>query len=50
MIRLPFLKWASNSRNNTVDFVIELIIILDWINENLESKHVMEETPGDELR
>ena len=49
-IGLPFSNWASNSRNNTVDFVIDLIFILDWINKNLESIHEMEEIPGDALK
>ena len=37
-MRLPFLKWAFNSCNNTVDVVIELIFIRDWIDKNLESR------------
>ena len=41
MMRLPFLKWASNSRNSTVDIVIELTFILDWLDKNLESIHEM---------
>ena len=46
-MRLAFVKWAFNPRNNTVDIVIELIFILDWIDKNLESRHEMEEMPGD---
>ena len=49
-MRLLFLEWAFNSRNNTVNIVIELIFILDWINKNLESIHEMEEIPGDALK
>ena len=49
-MRLPFLEWALNFRNNTVDIVIELIFILDWIDKNLESRHEMEEMPGDSLK
>ena len=48
-MRLPFLEWAFNSRNNTVDNVIELIIILDWIEKHLKSRHEMEEMPGEAL-
>ena len=44
-MRLAFVKWAFNPRNNTVDIVIEFIFILDWID--LESRHEMEEMPGD---
>ena len=29
-MRLPFSDWAFNSRSNTVDVVIELIIIRQW--------------------
>ena len=47
---LLFLEWAFNSRNNTVDIVIELILILDWINKNLQSRQEMEEIPGDALK
>ena len=49
-MRLPFPKWAFNSGNNTVDIVIELIFILDWLDKNLESIHEMEEMPGDALK
>ena len=48
-MRLPFLEWAFNSRNYTVDIVIELTIILDWIDKNLESRHAMEGMPSDAL-
>ena len=41
MMRLPFLKWAFNSRNNTVDIVIELICILAWIDKNPQSRQEM---------
>ena len=30
-MHLPFLEWAFNSRNNTVDILTESIIIFDWI-------------------
>ena len=50
MMRLPYLEWAFNSRNNTVNIVIELIFILDWIDKNLESRLEMEEMPGDSLK
>ena len=30
-MHLPFLEWALNSRNNTVDILTESIIIFDWI-------------------
>ena len=49
-MRRPFLKWAFNPRNNTVDIVIELIFILDWINKNPESRQEMEEMIGDALK
>ena len=49
-MRLPFLKWAFNSGNNTVDIVIELIFILDWLDKNIESMDEMEEMPGDALK
>ena len=49
-MRLPFLKWAFNSRNNAVNIVIELIFVLDWIDKNLESRHEMGEMPGDSLK
>ena len=39
-----------NFRNNTIDIVIELIFILDWIDKNLESRLEMEEMPGDCLK
>ena len=37
-MRLPFLEWAFNSRNNTVDNVIELITILDSIEKKPEEQ------------
>ena len=49
-MRLLFLEWAFNSRNNTVDIVIDPIFILDWINKNLESRQEMEEKTGDALK
>ena len=49
-MRVPLLEWAFNSRNNTVDIVIELIYILDCIDKNLESRHGMAEMPGDALK
>ena len=49
-MRLPFLKWVFNSCNNTVDIVIKLIFILDWIIKNLESRKEIEEIPGDALK
>ena len=49
-MRLPFWKWAFNSRNNTVNNVIESIFILDWINKDLESRQEMEEMTGDALK
>ena len=49
-MRLLFLEWAFNSRNNTGDIVIELIFILDWINKNPESRQEMEEMTGDALK
>ena len=49
-MRLPFLKWAFDSRNNTVNIVIELIFLLDWINKDLESRQEMEEMTGDALK
>ena len=29
-MRLQFLEWAFNSRSNTVNVIIKLIIILEW--------------------
>ena len=49
-MRLLLLEWAINSRINTSDIVIELIFILVWIDENLESGHEIEEIPGDALK
>ena len=49
-MRLPFLKWAFDSRNNTVNIVIELIYIHDWINKDLKSRQEMEEMTGDALK
>ena len=49
-MRLPFWKWAFNSRNNSVNIVIELILILDCINKDLESRQEMEEMTGDALK
>ena len=37
-------------RNNTVNIVIELIFILDWINKNLENRPEMEEKTGDAVK
>ena len=37
-MRLLFLGWALNSRSNTFDVVIELIIILEWKEKNLASR------------
>ena len=44
---LPFQEQAFNYRNNTVNIVIELIFILDWLDKNLESIHEMEKMPGE---
>ena len=41
-MRLPFLEWSYDFRNNTVNIVIEFIFILDLIDKNLESTHGME--------
>ena len=49
-MRLLFLEWAFNSRNNTVDIVIELILILDCINKDLESRKEIEEMTSDALK
>ena len=49
-MRLLLLEWAINPRNNTADIVIKLIFILVWIDKNLESRHEMEEIPGDALQ
>ena len=49
-MRLPFLAWAFNFRNNTVHIVNELVFILDWIDKSLESTHEMEGIPGDALK
>ena len=49
-MRLLFLEWAFTSRNNTGNIVIELILILDWINKNLESRKEMEGVIGDALK
>ena len=49
-MRLPFLKWAFDSRNNTVNIVIESMFILDWLNKDLESRQEMEEMTGDALK
>ena len=49
-MRRPFSKSAFNPRDNTVDIVIELIFILDWINKNRESRQEMEEMTGDALK
>ena len=46
-MRLPFLEWAFNSRSNTVDFVIELIINLEWKEKNLASRRKIEVLPND---
>ena len=46
-MRLQFLEWAFNSRGNTVDVVIELIIIIEWIN--VSSEHKIEVLPNDAL-
>ena len=49
-MRLLFLEWAFNSQNNNVYIVIELILILVWINKNLESRKGMEGVIGDALK
>ena len=49
-MRLPILKWGFNPRNNTVNIVIELIFVLDWINKNLENRPEMEENTCDALK
>ena len=49
-MRLAFVKWALNPRNNTVDIVIDSIFILDWIKKNLQSRQEMEEKTGDPLK
>ena len=49
-MRLLFLEWDFNTRNNTVNIVIELILILDWINKNIESRKEMEGVIGDALK
>ena len=49
-MRLLFLEWAFNSRNNTVNIVIELILILDCINKNLESRKEMDGVIGDAVK
>ena len=46
-MRLPFLEWAFNFHNNTVDIVVELIIILDQMEKNPESRHGMTEISSD---
>ena len=46
-MRLPFSEWAFNSRSNTVDVVIELIIILEWKEKNLASRRKIEVLPND---
>ena len=46
-MRLPFLEWAFNSLSNTVDDVIELIIILEWKEKNLASRRKIEVLPND---
>ena len=46
-MRLTFWKWAFNFINNTNDILIELIIIYDWVEKNLKSKHDMDEISND---
>ena len=46
-MRLTFSKWAFSFINNTNDILIELIIILDWVEKNLKSKHEMDDMPND---
>ena len=46
---LPFLEYPFNSRNNTVDIVIESIAFLDYTDKNLKSRYEMEEMPGSAL-
>ena len=48
-MRLPLLEWAFNSRNNTVDIVIELIIILKWTEKNLANRGKIRVLPNDAL-
>ena len=48
-MRLPLLEWAFNFRNNTVDIVIELIIILKWTEKNLASRDKIRVLPNDAL-
>ena len=48
-MRLPLLEWAFNSPNNTVDIVIELIIILKGTEKNLASRRKIRVLPNDAL-
>ena len=48
-MRLPLLEWVFNSRNNTVDIVIELIIILKRTEKNLASRRKIRVLPNDAL-
>ena len=46
-MRLPFLEWAFNFLSNTIDVVIELIIILEWKEKNLASRRKIAVLPND---
>ena len=46
---LSFLEWAFNFRNNTVDIVIELILILKSTEKNLASRRKIEVLSNDAL-
>ena len=48
-MRLPFLESAFNSRSNTINVVIELIIILKWTEKKLTSRRKIEVLPNDAL-
>ena len=48
-MRPQFLEWAFNSRGNTVDVVIKLIIIIEWTGINVASEHKIEVLPNDAL-
>ena len=42
-----FLEWAFHSLSNTVDVVIDLIIILEWKEKNMASRRNIEILPND---
>ena len=42
-------EWAFNSRSNTVDVLIELIIIFECTGKHLASRHKIEVLPDDAL-